>query len=62
MKFMEQYTKRLNLNVQQTTYDIIEETGISQGRKAGNMARIILDKWALNKKNYEKEKGGENMD
>jgi hypothetical protein len=61
MKFKETFTRRLNLNVQPQTYKIIEETGISQGRKAGNMARIILDEWAMNKQNCKKEKGGENM-
>ena len=46
MKFKEQFTKRLNLNVSPETYEIIEQIGINQGRKVGNLVRIVLDQWA----------------
>ena len=54
MKFSEQYTERLNLNISPHTYKIIKEEAVGEGRKIGNMARIILDKYAMDKKIIEK--------
>ena len=54
MNFSEQYTERLNLNISPCTYKKIKEEAESEGRKVGNMARIILDRYAMSQKDNEK--------
>jgi hypothetical protein len=54
MNFKEQYTERLNLNISPYTYNRLKEEADIEGRKVGNMARIILDRYATNKDNKKK--------
>ena len=53
MNFSEQYTERLNLNISPLTYKIIKEEAENEGRKIGNMARIILDRYVMGSKDCE---------
>ena len=46
MRIMRICTRRLNLNLSPKTYEEIQKIAKKEGRKAGNMARHILDKWA----------------
>jgi hypothetical protein len=50
MAFMNEYTKRLNINVKPDTYKKLKKMAYEEGRKAGNMARRILEAWANEKK------------
>jgi hypothetical protein len=50
MKILKVCTKRLNLNISPVTFDAIEEIANEDGRKPGNLARIILDDWVKAKK------------
>jgi hypothetical protein len=47
MNFSEQFTERLNLNISPHTYNKIREEAENEGRKVGNMARIILDRYVM---------------
>lgn len=62
MNFSEQYTERLNLNISPYTYNRIKEAAYNEGRKVGNMARNILDRYAMNYKDLDKYKGEKNME
>ena len=55
MNFKEQFTERINLNISPYTYTKVKEEAESEGRKVGNMARIILDRWAEGMKYHEKK-------
>ena len=58
MKIMQICTRRLNLNLSQRTYDVIEKLAVEDGRKPGSLARRILDEWAKENKaipNYNKK-------
>ena len=46
MTIMQARTKRLNLNVKEETYKEIKNVAYKVGRKPGNLARYILEKWA----------------
>ena len=48
MNFTEQYPKRLNVNICPETYSKIQRVATMEGRKPGNKARQILDRWAMN--------------
>jgi len=48
MNFTQQYSKRLNVNICPETYGKIKQFATMEGRKVGNMARQILDRWARN--------------
>ena len=50
MKIMNECIKRLNLNIRQKTYEIIKNAAQKQGRKPGNLARLILEQWTENNK------------
>jgi hypothetical protein len=50
MPLMKRFTKRLNLNISPQAYEKIRQVANKEGRKTGNMARQILEKWALNRK------------
>ena len=50
MKFKNKFTRRLNLNISPQTYAKIEKEAIKEGRKAGNYARRLLDRWAKDEK------------
>ena len=59
MQLMEQYTERLNLYISPETFMVIEQVAATEGRKTGNYARLILDRWAKRKRdqtNYEGKK------
>ena len=62
MNFMKRFSKRLNINICPDTYKRIEQEAISEGRKTGNMTRIILDEWAMNRKILQSDKRGKNME
>lgn len=49
-------TKRLNLSLSKKTFDEIQRAAKKEGRKAGNMARHILDKWAKDNVYIRKQK------
>jgi hypothetical protein len=61
MNFMEQFTERLNLNISPQTYNRLKEEASNEGRKVGNMVRVILDHWAgeNNSRENDKEKKNE---
>jgi len=46
----ERFSKRLNLNVSSKTYEMIRKVANQENRKTGNMAREILERWAMNRK------------
>lgn len=50
MPLMKRFTKRLNLNVSPHAYEKIREVANKEGRKTGNLARLILEKWAKDRK------------
>ena len=50
MKLMEQYTERLNLFLSPETFKAIEQAATIEGRKTGNFARLILNQWAMSRK------------
>jgi hypothetical protein len=56
MNFSEQYTERLNLNISPYTYNKLMEEAESEGRKVGNMARIILDRYVIASKDREQNR------
>jgi hypothetical protein len=53
MSIMRECTKNLNLHVKEETYDVIQKAALKEGRKPGNLARMILERWA--KKNRRTE-------
>lgn len=55
MKFKNQFTRRLSLNISPQTYAKIEKEAIKEGRKTGNFARRLLDRWAENNKANKQE-------
>ena len=46
----ERFSKRLNINVSPKTYETIRKVANRENRKTGNLARLILEKWAMNRK------------
>ena len=58
MKLMDKFSKRLNLNICPKTYDRLRQEASNQGRVTGNMARVILDRWAMDM-NGDKQNGRE---
>ena len=50
MPLMKRFTKRLNLNISPQAYEKIRQVANKQGRKTGNMAREILERWAKDRK------------
>jgi len=46
MTIMQECIKRLNLNIRNETYEQIKKVAHKEGRKPGNLARFILEKWA----------------
>ena len=48
MNLLEKCTERLNLNVSPDTFNRLKKVASDEGRKAGNLARHILDQWAKN--------------
>jgi len=50
MQLMKQFNKRLNLNISPKTYEKIKKVANKEGRKTGNLARQILERWAKNRK------------
>ena len=45
MSIMHECQKNLNLNIKKATFEEIKKAANKQGRKPGNLARIILEKW-----------------
>ena len=48
MNFADKFTKRLNVNICSKTYGKLQKVATMEGRKPGNKARQILNKWAMN--------------
>ena len=46
MSIMKEYKKNLNLHIREETYEEICRAALKEGRKPGNLARLILEKWA----------------
>ena len=53
MTIMQECKKNLNLNIKEETYEEISRTAIKEGRKPGNLARLILEKWAKDNRRTE---------
>ena len=56
MDLMEKHTKRLSLYICQATYDRLHKTALKEGRKAGSLARHLLDRWAESADNHDKHR------
>ena len=54
MSIMQECIKRLNLNIKEQTFSEIQKEAKRVGRKPGNLARLILEKWE--KENIRNEK------
>jgi hypothetical protein len=50
MSIMEECKKNLNLHIREETYEEIYRAALKEGRKPGNLARLILEKWAKENK------------
>jgi hypothetical protein len=50
MSIMEECNKNLNLHIKEETYEEICRAAFKEGRKPGNLARMILEVWAKNQK------------
>jgi len=49
MNLLDKCTERLNLNVSPDTFNRLKKVASNEGRKTGNLARHILDQWAMNR-------------
>jgi hypothetical protein len=50
MTIMQECQKNLNLNIKEETFEEIKKAAHKQGRKPGNLARLILEKWVEKKR------------
>ena len=50
---MQECKKNLNLNIKEETYEEICRTALKEGRKPGNFARLILEKWVKDNRRTE---------
>jgi len=50
MSLMRRFNRRLNLNISPQAYEKIRELATKEGRKTGNLARQILEKWAKSRR------------
>ena len=54
MSIMQECQKNLNLNIKKATFEEIKKAAHKQGRKPGNLARWILEKWVEENKHIRK--------
>jgi len=55
MSIMQECIKNLNLNLKEETYEEIYKVAQKKNRKPGNLARLILEKWAKENRQIEKQ-------